>query len=157
MSNCELIYKNLGTILVIQLVFMILTEIYSLFLFPLLLDYLYNIMGLSFEVFLTITYVNSFLLLFTSLIIMILWVVNLSKLYRTSGDNSVESARKLFIGVIIAEVIKLLVSFIGPNLLSISAEILTIVFYYLPSLVINFVYILAWVKLSSHFKTTFTT
>ncbi|MHA1476379.1 MAG: zinc ribbon domain-containing protein [Promethearchaeota archaeon] len=157
MSNYDLqIYKKLSTILVIQLVFMLFVEIFSSFIYSFLINYLYIRMGYSVEVYIIIISVISFVLFFIpSLIIMIIWVVHLSKLYRASGDRSVESARNLFLGGLIAEVLRFLLSFADSLLLSISDEIYFIGMIYLPILVINSLYILAWVKLSNHFKTTF--
>ena len=146
MSNNDLrIYKNLSTILIIQLVLMLISEIFNRIIFP----YLYNSsVGLSIY-----TVIASFLG-FTSFIVIILWVVHLFKLYRVSGDSSVGSASKIFLGVIIAQVITFLINLLGIFLYSISQVIYFLVVHYLPYLVINFIYIIAWVKLSNHFKTT---
>ena len=157
MSNYDLrIYKKLRTILVIQLVFMLYVEIFSSFIFSFLVNYLYIRMGYSIEVYMRIIPVISFVLIFIpSLIIMIIWVVHLTKLYQASGDRSVESARNLFLSGLIVEVLRFLLGFGSSLLFSISDEIYFIGMIYLPILVISSLYILAWVKLLNHFKTTF--
>ncbi len=155
MSNNEShIYKKLGTILVIQLVFKLLTEIFVEFIFPILINYFYVIMGYSIEFSSLILSSIALFLSLISYIVIIFWIVHLSKLYRASGDSSVESARNLFLGGLIAAVLSFLLNFVGIFLLSISEVIYFIVVQYLPYLVINFIYIFAWVKLSTHFKTT---
>ncbi len=146
MSNYDSqIYKNLSTILIIQLVLMLISHIYN----RLILPYVYN-SSASISI---ASLISSFLGLI-SFIVMLLWVVHLSKLYRVSGDISVDSARKLFLGVIIAQVISFLINLAGIFLYSISQVFYFIVVHYLPYLMVNFIYIFAWVKLSNHFKTT---
>ncbi len=140
--------------MVVQLVFMLLSEIYNRLIIPLLFNYLFIKIGLSIGSFnLILSTISSFFGLI-SFIIMIFWVVYLSKLYQTSGDSSVRSARNLFLGGFIWSLISILLNIVGLFLFSISEEIYFIVVHYLPSLVINLIYIFAWIKLLGHFKTT---
>lgn len=146
MSNYDSqIYKNLSTILVIQLILMLISEIYGKLIVPYIL-----ISSVSISI---ASLIASFLG-FISFLVLIIWVFHLSKLYRVSGDSSVGSASKIFLGVIIAQVISFLINLVSLFLYSISQVFYYIVVHYLPYLVINFIYIFAWIKLSNHFKMT---
>jgi len=141
MSNYDSqIYKKLGTILVIQLVFILISNI--IFIFIYWLSYITAI-----SIFLTVT----------SIMIMTFWVIRLSKLYQTSEDSSVKSASKLFLSGLVVRVLQFLLVFVAGFLFlyfNISAEFYYIVLQYLPYLAINSLYLIAWVKLSKYFKTT---
>jgi len=136
------IYKKLGTILVIKLIYIFFTDIIFRFI----------------PIYYYIPAISSILAIF-SIILMIFWVIHLSKLYQASKDSSVKSASKLFLAGLIVEVIRILVIFFLGFLAFIangdSADSLIYIgVYYLPFLVINFLNLFAWVKLAKHFKTT---
>ncbi len=144
-NNDSQIYNKLGTILVIQLIYIFLTDIIFRFI----------------PIYYYVPVISSILAIF-SIILVIFWVIHLYKLYQASKDSAVKSAFKLFLGGLIMDVIQflliLLSAFIAFFLSAIfgnSADSLFyIVVYYLPYLVINFLNLFAWVKLSEYFKTT---